>query len=126
MKLLDKLRVLATKVGLISSGCAVRGCHESRADLTTLAPLDPIGHEESVYPLCERHQHWADERNKLATEVYEELVEARKEIGQERIAEIQSLAMPQDADLREDILMGDVADGQLIPLEEALDGGEPA
>jgi hypothetical protein len=74
--------------------------------------------------LCPDHQEWASERNEFAKQMKAELVEARKEIGQEHIGRIQELSMPQSGKLREDILMGNPEE-ENIGLEEAFDEKPP-
>jgi len=104
-----------------TSVCGVEGCRsKENVDLTELKPLDPIDHDSTFVALCEHHQLWADKRNRFAEDMADELREARKEIGQEHIAMIQDLAMPQDGKLREDILMGDVEE-PAVALEDAFD-----
>lgn len=122
----EKGKQFLVKHGYAPEKCAVKGCRGRDVEVIKLRPLDPIDHESTLLQLCPHHQDWAAQRNQLAAEVKAELVEARKKIGQERIGEIQSLAMPQDGDLREDILMGETEE-RYVPLDDAFeDGGESA
>jgi hypothetical protein len=121
----DWLGSLLFKAGIRRPDCVVHGCDKTETELVELSPLDPIDHHARTLPLCEQHQAWASERNKLAAEVKAELVEARKEIGQRRIDEVQRLAVPQDGDLREDILMGE-PDERFVHISDAVEGGESA
>lgn len=102
------------------SVCGVKGCEKTHeVEVRELQPLDPIDHDSTFAALCADHQVWADERNEFAEAMRDKLRDARKDIGQEHIGEIQELALPQSEDMREDILMGE-AEG-MIPLEKAFD-----
>lgn len=105
-KLIEAGKRLNAKLGRVPDTCQVRDCNHPTEDVIELRPLDPIDHESTLLPACEHHLEWGQERNQLAEEVGEELREYRKELGQERKAEIARLASPQEGDLREDILMG--------------------
>lgn len=119
----EKGKEFAAKLGAVPDTCGVRWCKRGDAELVELLPLDPIDHDSTLIQLCTEHQEWADQRNDLAAEVADELREKRREIGDRKFDEIQELAVPQGA-MHEDILNGDVADGQLIPLEAALEVDE--
>lgn len=105
------IRSLLARLRLASKDtvCEVEGCDSTDdVEIVDVLPLDPIDHSATVLGLCSDHQEWAARRNELAEDVADELREARKEIGQEHISEIQRLASPMDGNLREDFLMGDV------------------
>jgi len=105
-----------------TSTCGVKGCEKSHeVQIIELKRFDPIDHDSTFAPLCGEHQAWADQRNKFAERMADELREARKEIGQEHIEQIQALAVPQGS-MKEDVLMG--KDQGRIPLSEALDDQE--
>lgn len=123
--LTERGKEFLVKVGAYPKTCAVNGCSGGNVAVTELQPLDPIDHSSTLLQLCPTHTAWAEERNELASEVKAELVEKRQEIGKRRFAEIQELSMPQDGDLREDILMGDT-DERYISLSDAFEDGESA
>lgn len=110
---------LRKKLKTTGVACSVKGCDESAVQVDELLPFDPIDHDPTVVAVCPTHQAWADERNAFAKQIADELREYRKEVGQERIEEIQRLAVPQGA-MREDVLMGEVQDG-MMPLSEAIE-----
>jgi hypothetical protein len=118
---LKKAKRIADEEGVKPKKCSVIGCEEREIELIELLPLDPIDHDETLVYLCDGHQEWADERNALAEAVADELREKRKEVGQEHFEEIQRLTIPQD-DIDEDVLQGDVEDGQRLGLEEVING----
>jgi hypothetical protein len=118
---IKKAKKIADEEGVTPKACSVIGCEETEIELIELLPLDPIDHEETLVYLCDGHQAWADERNTLAETVADELREKRKEVGQEHFDEIQRLTIPQD-DVDEDVLQGDVEDGQRLGLEEVING----
>lgn len=120
-KLKEHAKQIQARLGLHPKNCAVVGCQTGNVEVIDVKPLDPIDHDSTLLQLCPRHSVWAEKRNDLAEEVYEALVEKRKEIGQDRIGEIQDLALPQDGRLREDILMGDPPEDK-IPLADAMEG----
>lgn len=104
-----------------TKSCGVEGCESTAGvDLVEIKPFDPIDHDSTFVALCSYHQQWGDRRNDFAEQMADELREARKEIGQEHIETIQELSMPQDGDLREDILMADVEE-DYVPLEDAFE-----
>jgi len=118
---IKKAKQIADEEGVTPKKCSVIGCEEREIELIELLPLDPIDHDETPVYLCESHQQWADERNALAETVADELREKRKEVGQEHFDKIQRLTIPQD-DVDEDVLQGDVEDGQRLGLEEVING----
>jgi len=113
-----RLKKLAYKLARTDE-CGVKGCGDTDVEITEVLPLDPIDHESSWIALCPKHTVWAEERNAFAEQMYEELREARKEIGQEHMGQIQDLAMPQDGELREDILMGEIEES--VVFEDAFE-----
>lgn len=96
------------KAQLEGDECGVKGCSRGNAELVVLQPLDPIDHRSTPVNLCPKHTVWAQERNEFAEEMHDELREARKEIGKEHSDRIAELATPQDGELREDILVGEI------------------
>jgi len=98
--------------------CSVKGCDKSADGVDELLPFDPVDHDETIVALCESHQQWAEERNAFAEAMTEELRQARREIGQEHIDEIQRLAIPQGT-MEEDILMGE--NRGTVPLADVLE-----
>lgn len=106
------------RLGAVPHTCAVKGCSERTEDTIDVLALNPIDHDATLLQLCQNHLKWAEERNELAREIKAELVEARKDIGQDRISEIEELAVPQGS-MRRDILMGEACG--MIPLSEAVD-----
>lgn len=104
--LVQSLKNKAVEKGLGKDICAVTGCGKHDTEVVRIRALDPVDHEDTVVHLCDEHQSWAEERNKLATAVTDELRKARKEIGQEYLDEIAALAEP-DAGTSRELLMGD-------------------
>lgn len=108
-----------------TSNCEVVGCARTEAEPTEVLALDPIDHDDKTLQLCPKHQVWADERNIFAEDIREEFREYRKDLGQERLEEVQRLAHPQDGHLREDILIGETGEDK-IPLGEATEESQSA
>ena len=107
MHKLKRAKRLAEKLGR-GRECGVENCpYNERTEIVWLKPFDPIEHDETPVVLCSYHQDWADLRNALAETIKQELIEARKEIGQEYIDEISELAQPDEGTLDEDYLMGE-------------------
>lgn len=80
--------------------CAVSSCGaQEGVQVIELQPLDPIDHAKTLVPMCEHHRKWANERNQLATDVANQLREARQEIGQTEIDRIQRLQSPPDGEI---------------------------
>lgn len=104
--LLDRLKNRAAEAGVAKNKCAVKGCDGNDPRLVTLKPLDPIDHPVTTRVFCADHYEWARERNQLAERIKAELVEKRKELGEEHYEEIQRLAAP-NGDVADEILMGE-------------------
>jgi len=111
-------RTLKAKVKSRTVDCSVKQCDGTASHVTALLPFDPVDHDETLVALCESHQRWAEERNAFAEAMTEELRQARREIGQEHIDEIQRLAIPQGT-MEEDVLMGE--NRGTVPLSDVLE-----
>lgn len=72
--------------------CMVEGCDADEATVIELLALDPIDHDNQHLALCDEHIAWAKDRNEFAQEVYDELRQARREIGQANRERIQELS----------------------------------
>lgn len=116
---------LLKKTPLIKEECYVKGCHSRDIQAVTLNAFDPIDHDDTDAKLCPRHREWAAQRNEFAEEMYDELREARREIGMANIERIQEWVVPQGR-MREDVLDGSIKDDsdapQYLTLEMALEG----
>jgi len=108
-KALESITNAARRVSL-DKVCGVNGCQNPAESVRWLKPLDPIDNDETPISLCESHQQWADERNAFAEMIIEELREKRAEIGKEHMDKVQRLAHPQEGDVSEDFLMGDISE----------------
>jgi len=110
------------KTGLVKEECYVKGCHVREIEPITIKAFDPIDHQDTEAKLCPEHYAWAEERNAFAEHMYDELREARKEIGMDNIDRIQELTIPQ-GEIRKDILDGSVKESgeRYISLEEAIE-----
>lgn len=75
--------------------CMVEGCEADNAEVIELLALDPIDHDNQHLALCDDHIGWAKERNELARDVYDELRQARAEIGHSHRERIQELSQPE-------------------------------
>jgi len=98
-------RILKLKAG--SADCGVKGCENTSAEFVTLKAFDPIDHDNKRTFLCAEHLDWAERRNALAEDIYEELREKRREVGMDHIDDIQQVAVPQGA-LDKDVLDGSI------------------
>lgn len=116
---------LLKKTPLIKEECYVKHCHDRDIEEVTLLAFDPIDHDDTTAKLCEEHRAWAEGRNAFAEEMYDELREARKDIGMDHISEIQEWVVPQGK-IREDVIDGSIKDDpdapQHLTLEMALEG----
>jgi hypothetical protein len=111
------------RVGLLKEECHVKHCHNRDIEEFRIKALDPIDHEDTVAKLCPEHREWAEGRNSFAENMYDELRDARKDIGMEHIDEIQKWTYPQGK-IRKDILDGSVKEGgpRYMTLADALEG----
>lgn len=105
-ELLERTKNRAASAGLAKDECAVEGCHGDDPAVITLKPLDPIDHRETTRVFCAEHRRWGRERNLLAEHIKSELVEKRRELGDEHYEDIQHLASP-DGEVADEILMGE-------------------
>lgn len=96
-----------TNLPLVPEECHVKGCHERDIEPVTIKRFDPIDHDDKETKLCAEHQAWAAERNALAEEIYEDLREARKDVGDRYTARLVRLTVPQ-GEVREDVLDGSI------------------
>ena len=124
---LNKLKQIANEYIGAPSECEIKNCDASVEDLVMIKAFDPIDHDDKAAFLCEEHLQWAEERNQFAEEMYEQLREARREIGMDNLERIQEWAIPHGK-MREDVLDGSVKDDPDAPryytLDEALEGSQ--
>lgn len=93
-------------VAVDGARCGFETCDaDEDTQLTRVEPMDPVDHSATMVVLCPDHREWVEERNELALQIRAELREARKEIGQQYLDELQEYARP-DLHTPEDVLMG--------------------
>jgi hypothetical protein len=123
LDLRESAKKVAAEMGHAPDVCNVKGCDGEVVDTVDVLPLDPIDHDSTLLALCERHCEWADERNDLAREITDILRQARKEVGQEYISEIQRLSDPR-GEMTEDRLQGDETAPRLQESTESMLPGD--